>query len=253
MTADDDTRRCIVCHRRPLAEHEPQTCGRCVGHVLGNLAAVEGLYPLLEVELRGRIGAAAVGPGDGEGLPFGDLLSLIGPGNAITDRDGQPNDAPSVVAILAGWEDDWRSSRGLPGAPDRATVPNVAAFLREHNGWAASRHPAYDEYAAEVLDLLACIRAALRLVSAPEVARVDGTAVRCIATIEDVTCGATLLRDYADPRPCSHDGPHRRWCDQGGLRDDARSPHCATTYGPAELYLALHEQLATARSASEVA
>lgn len=247
----DDDRRCIVCHRAALAEDEAQTCRRCVGRVLGDLAAVEGLFPLLEVELSGRVGAAATAGGDGERFPFGDLLSLLGPGNAIADRDAQPNDAPSVLAVLAGWEDDWRSERGMPGAPSRATVENVAAFLRVHNGWAASRHPAYDDFAAEVRDLVGRIRAALRLVDTPEVARVDGAAVRCIAVVDDRTCGATLVRDYAEPRPCHHAGPHRRYCDQGGLRDEARCPECGAVYGVAEQFVAHHEQLAAARAAAE--
>lgn len=237
---------CVLC-ARPLAEDEPQTCRRCAGRVLGDLAWVERLHPLLSVELAGRVGAGRTAPGSGDGLPMGDLLSLLGPGANVACRDAQPDDAPSVVGTLAGWEDDWRQTRGLPGAPGPATVESASGFLRANNGWAAQRHPAYGEFAAEVRDLLGRLKAALRLTDTPTIASIDGTPVRCLAPTEHGTCGATLMRHYAPPRPCTHPGDHRPACDQGGLRDDAHCPDCGQAYAPAELHVAYRAQLEEAR------
>lgn len=241
---------CVLC-ARPLAEDEPQTCRRCAGRVLGDLAWVERLHPLLSVELAGRVGAGRTAPGSGDGLPMGDLLSLLGPGANVACRDAQPDDAPSVVGTLAGWEDDWRQTRGLPGAPGPATVESASAFLRANNGWAAQRHPAYHDFAAEVRDLLGRIKAALRLTDTPVV-----TPVHCIETLPaddgpGTVCGGRLVRDYDPPRPCSHGGAHRSGCDQGGLRDQGRCEDCGRLYSRAELHVAFHEQLAEAQRRTE--
>ena len=63
-------------------------------------------------------------------------------------------------------------------------------------------------------------------------------------------CGAVIVRDYAPPQPCMHGGRHRPYCDQGGLRDYGRCPECGRTYSAAELFVAHHEQVSVARSAS---
>jgi hypothetical protein len=214
------------------------TCGRCVARVRSTVAETAELFPLLSVELHARVGAGRAGDGmggDEHPMPFGDLLSLIGPGAAVSCRDGQPDDAPSVVGTLAGWEDDWRSVRGLPGAPSVASVASCAAFLLEQHGWAAQHHPAFDEYAAEVRQLLGRVRSALRLVDTP---------VTLPAPCFE--CGERLVRHYDPPQPCRHDGPHRRWCDQGGLRDEAVCTGCRRVYSPAEYLLALRATLEVA-------
>ena len=243
-------RRCIVCRppRRRLAPDEPQTCRRCALDTLRHLATVELLYPLLTFELHGRVGAAGVGPGDGERFPFGDLLSLIGPGAETTaGPDAQPNDSPSVSAALASWEDDWRQTQRQPGAPGPASVPTAAAYLRTNHAWAANWHPAYDEFAADMRDLSRRMLAALRLVDTPA-----PTPVHCIDWPEgaDAACGGRLVRDYDPPRPCVHRGGHRSGCDQGGLRDEARCEVCGRVYSQAEYHVAYHDQLAAAREAA---
>jgi hypothetical protein len=228
----DDPRLCIVCHQRELRDDEPQTCRRCVTAVRQAVTEVAVLFPLLTVELHSRVGAAAAGAGRGgdeHPIPFGDLLSLIGPGASTTcGPDAQPDDAPSVVATLASWEDDWRQLRGIAAATCKATVESCAAFLRDQHGWAAQNHPAFDEYGADARMLRGRVRAALRLTDTPVVMGAD-----CFG------CGGTLVRDYAAPSPCSHKGPHSSWCDQGGLRDWCRCVSCGREYTPAQYHLAL--------------
>jgi hypothetical protein len=165
-----------------------------------------------------------------------ELLSLMGPGGKLmganstaADPDSRPDDAPSVVAVLASWEDAWRHERGLPGAPYRATVSNAAEWLTTNLGWAASRFPAFDEFAEDVRSLRFRILRALGLSDDP---------VRMNADCFE--CGASLVRDYFLPRPCNH-GPdrHSSYCDQGGLRDWCRCVKCGRTYTPAQYHLAL--------------
>lgn len=233
VPVDDSSRRCIVCHHRALAEHEPQTCRRCVSVTLSALHDSSRLYGLLDVELCGRIGAASTGDSFGSSerpIPMSELLTLLGPGSdAHSHRDDQLDDAPSVVGVLATWEDDWRQTRGMPGAPNLATVASCSAFLSVQHGWAAQNHPAFDEYAGDMRALRFRLLRALGLSDDP---------VRMGADCFE--CGAVLVRDYASPLPCNHGRDHHvSGCDQGGLRDWCRCVGCGRTYTPAQYHLAL--------------
>ena len=240
MTEDTDPRLCVVCHRRELADDEPQTCRRCVTVTRSALTDVVRLFGLLETELHGRVGSSSGGGGGSERpLPMAELLSLMGPGNMIADRDAQPDDAPSVVAVLGGWEDDWRTFRGSGGAPHRATVENASEWLLANLGWAASRHPAFDEFAGDMRSLRFRLLRALGLSDDP---------VRMGADCFE--CGETLVRDYAPRLACPH-GPdrHTASCDQGGLRDWCRCVGCGRTYTPAQYHLALRAAIEGAEAA----
>lgn len=230
-------RKCIVCQARDLADDEPQTCRRCAGRTLSALLDVARLHTLLDSEIRGRIGAAKVGgAGDAENpIPMSELLSLLGPGAAVSCRDAQPDDAPSVVGTLAGWEDDWRHVRGLPGAPRLASVQSCAEFLAAQHPWAANRHSAFDEYAHEMRQLRWRLLRALGLSDDP---------VRMNADCFE--CGDQLVRDYQPRSQCQH-GPDRHGpgCDQGGLRDWCRCVGCGRTYTPAQYHLALRATIET--------
>jgi len=239
-----DSRFCIVCHQRELRDDEPQTCRRCVTAVRQAVTEVGRLFTLLSTELEGRVGSSSGGGAGGDHpIPMGELISLMGPGANVSCRDGQPDDAPSAVGILAGWEDDWRQARGIPGAPYAGTVASAVAFLEDQTQWAASWHPAFDEYASELRGLRARILRALGLSDDP---------VRMGADCFE--CGSALVRDYAPRRHCPH-GPDRHGpdCDQGGLRDWCRCVHCGQTYTAAQYHLALRAVIESARDVARVA
>lgn len=226
-----DQRTCIVCHRQALEPTERQTCVGCLARTRNALAETVELYALLPGELTGHVGAArppdAVGKADTDGLP--EALVMLGGGTAgtvngtrptATDPTGRahaadvwPADPPSVLGVLGTWEDDWRDVAGLPAATVEATAATCSEFLLGRLGWAAQQHPAFDEFAADVRQLVAMLQ---------HVTRRDDVIDRG-AKIPCPDCGRPLIRHYADPDPCTHRGPHReRGCDQGGRRDDWR-------------------------------
>ena len=67
-----------------------------------------------------------------------------------------------VVTILQTWQVDWHETLGWlhprwEGGPQRQLDATVAA-LRINLGWAAERHPAWSEFAAEVRQLVTACR-----------------------------------------------------------------------------------------------
>jgi hypothetical protein len=118
-----------------------------------------------------------------------------------------------IVSMLGTWESDWRSRRGL--APDhytdrehllagRTQLRHVIFFLRTHLGWAVRHHPAVDEFATEVADIIAACRVTLGDVLG------HMKIGRCPAQLDGRTCGRVLYADpYADDIQC--DRCHTRW------------------------------------------
>ena len=67
-----------------------------------------------------------------------------------------------VVTVLQTWQIDWHETLGWlhprwEGGPQRQLDATVAA-LRINLGWAAERHPAWSEFAAEVRQLVTACR-----------------------------------------------------------------------------------------------
>ena len=124
-----------------------------------------------------------------------------------------------IIAILATWETDWRERRGLSEQPARAgrehqldsgrVLVDVVRFLHTHLAWAATNHPAIDEFAGEVGDIIAACRIALSV-------KTDHQYIgQCPADLGDRTCSRVLIADpYADVIRCDRcrtEWPRARW------------------------------------------
>lgn len=226
-----ERRTCIVCHHTALEPTERQCCVACLARTRSAILEIVELYALLPAELADHAGAArppdAIGRPDTDGLP--EALVMYAGGTAGTvngtpptleDPTGRahaadvwPSDSPSVLGVLGTWEDDWRDLADLPAATMEATVTGCSEFLLARLGWASQQHPAFDEFAADMRQLADMLR---------HVTRRDDVIDRG-AKIPCPECGRPLIRHYADPDPCEHDGPHRdTGCDQGGRRDNWR-------------------------------
>jgi hypothetical protein len=64
-----------------------------------------------------------------------------------------------LVADLLTWEKDWRETRGFSAGAafrgsQRQALESVVGFLRNHLPWACEHHPAVDEFAAEIRDVV---------------------------------------------------------------------------------------------------
>jgi hypothetical protein len=142
-------------------------------------------------------------------------------GSANPHRESDP---PSVVHELATWEDDWRRQRD-ESAAGPASVVSAVGYLSRAAGWAADRHPAFDEFAADVARLRSRLEVATAMDSRP---LVSGD-VRCFQ------CQIPLRRDWSEE----------------GLSDDWHCPRCRTAYDQASFWLAMRATLEAQRDARE--
>lgn len=210
---------CPLC-RRP-AEQQHDRCRRAVDE---HLRQIPGLYRLLADVLEpGTSPSARVSGSRTPPLPVRlEPLSLRGHGG--------------ITAILATWETDWRDLRGLPPVETRAgaeqllagetVVDDLAAFLRTHLDWAIEHHPAVDEFAGDIRDIVQACHNALGL-------RNDLMRVGHCPTLNDsgTPCGRAL---YADPyldtircHRCNAEWPRDRWLILGATLADSRTDHAA--------------------------
>lgn len=160
---------CIVCQTASLAATEMQTCIACVGRVRRDLIDLRRLWVELHAigfdPIAPRIGRVG-GRSSGVTVPGGVASVLRSPGNRIGSdmdklshgQDEQDDDPPSVLAQLAGWEDDWRSERHEPAAGP-ASVASCLDYLDSARlNWAASHHEGFDEFASDIATLASWVR-----------------------------------------------------------------------------------------------
>jgi hypothetical protein len=153
------------------------------------------------------------GASDGRALPGGDVLALLGRGSEGLDEDGttsKDGDPTSVAYELGWWEQDWRQRRGdapSDGRPRsaRAEVRDAVRYLEVHSRWAATSHPGFDQYAADLRRLHRRLEAAT-----------GRLAPRHVAEAECFDCGGDLERKltehgYADQWTCARCGRVYAW------------------------------------------
>lgn len=180
---------CICCNRS-LDWTRPQVCQHCSDRAWVTLEGIRSLWPDLE--------EAARPTGSRHVIPGGDILVMLGPGSAgrtglfgapmrngtLDDTHGydeHTSDPPSISNELATLEADWREHRGDPAAvlqPGRHVTHAASlvsqqlhaaiVYLKAHHDWAATSHPAFDEYATTLHQLHSRMRGALGLLERPE-------------------------------------------------------------------------------------
>lgn len=253
---------CICCYWSLHAD-ERQTCTGCLNRARGDLNTIVELFALLPGELteRGGISFEPIPTGARETvIPGGAAMVLLAGGNhraGAHDMQWSSNADPEPpLPLLATWEDDWRETLGMPAAAGKASMASVTDFLGRQLWWAASQHPAFDDFARDLHRCRRGLEAVLRADERP-----------LTAPAPCVKCGGDLLQVYAPPKPCRHSQrphpetgePMERWqerlhiwerehaaCNQGGLAlaTDPRVPvwrcsYCRTEYTEAQYLLAV--------------
>lgn len=219
-----EQRVCVVCQRNALSPAEAQSCVACVGAVRRNLNAIELMHSTLPTELIKREGAASpMEPnghihGEGDPLPGGDIMVLLGPGSTRTHAD--PVDIDSVLGMLERWDTDWRITFRDAAAMDAATVSGCMVYLLRRLAHAAQHHPAFDEFASDFRDLRHSMEHILR--RAPQ-----RSPVSCF-------CGARAL-ERPEPR-------------QDGRRFEWQCSKCHRNYTQEEFWMAARQQGETEQS-----
>lgn len=192
---------CTICRRPTDPERDPIRHKHCAERLRTNLCEIPELYALLGDVLapgttgeRARVSGTRTAP-----LPVRlEPLSLRAQGGIIT--------------ILATWEADWREMRGLTEAErgiGERDLSGIVLWLRAHLPWAIEHHPAVQEFADEVRDVVQQCRAAAGLL--PKQMRIGN----CPALVEDEQCGTAL---HAEPtaeeircRKCRTRWPKAQW------------------------------------------
>lgn len=221
---DDETPTARPCHGcgAGLAVYEPQVCGPCHGTLRGHLYDILDLYATLPDHLAVLSGATpGHTPSRDTHLPGGAALVMLSPGSegrSETAHTLRVEDPPSVVEVLTRWEDDIRRLRGEAAgvSPHDRAVSTAANYLLTRSKWAANRHPAWREYAQDLVKL----RSRLRVVTGD-----IRTPVRAPAPC--LVCGGIL---------------ERRWRDDG-LEDTWKCVDCDLTYDPRQYILATKAHL----------
>lgn len=198
---------CTLCLRPLDPGHESARHDRCAEHLDGQLQRIPALYAALHDVLE---------PGSSDGTRVSGTrtarLPLRVEPLSLLCRGG-------IVSILATWETDWRERRGFSRDPTTAdceqllegdnVLADVVEFLRTHLDWAARQHPAVDEFAGEIHEIIGACKSALGLTT--DLRRIG----QCPGQLGDRVCGRVL---YADPYAaeiicdrCRTVWPRSRW------------------------------------------
>lgn len=218
---------CVVC-RHSLTEHEPAlACERCLTRARADLAGITEMYEELPRHLghpRSATYDHSSPSTDGDPLPGGDALVLLGPGSPGYDdddrtvRDGDP---ASVAFELDWWQRDWTEARGetpdLTPRSVKAAVRYTAGYLEVHARWAANNHPGFDQFAADLKRLHRLLEHATARADAHEVAEAP-----CMS------CGGQLVREVRPRHP--DDGRTREGRPEEGYQRGFTCQSCGRVY-----------------------
>jgi len=141
-------RHCVCCGFRHSID---QTCPRCLGDTRDDLDAIVSMLGRLRQQaLHGSTlsGSGAVKPLATAEIPGGDAMVELGPQSdgsaAIDERQRDDERAYShdpVMHTITSWSQDWTEQAG-------GTYRHP--FRDEHVTWAATYHPAFDDFVTEI-------------------------------------------------------------------------------------------------------
>lgn len=229
---------CTTC-RRPVPRIAARTCDRCISDARNCVRDIRDLYHRLPDVVaaigglhairydRGGAGKTTRRPTDTT-IIGGDALVMSAPGHVnqphplpddldpheraidVALRAAEHHDPPSVLAVLTGWEDQWRAEQHQPAA-ERTSVAAAAEYLVVHAAWAAQHSDSWGDFVEETRAL----RWRLRILTGDD-RRPVKAAVPC------PYCAGTIVqrwRDVDPERPGS-----------GGLEDVRRCTVCGLTW-----------------------
>lgn len=268
---------CTHCNHTHATNDHPLTCPDCLGKIRADLADIRTLYATLPEEAAdaardGRPAAAAPIPGGLAQVLIGPTVRLpllkysreLSEDHPVSKKTGKMVDPIPPLAILAEWEDRYRTHLDHTPA-GRATVGRAIAYLLTQLDYIAQRNdgPDFATFAREIRILRARLERALHDEREPE------------RGVECFECGDQLVRRFRIPRPCKHPTPARKVlqqfiqlgypealtpadvraarrpcgdCDQGGIEDPRAGlswecPGCRREYGPGEYATAVRRDL----------
>lgn len=270
---------CRICGREHASNDQPMTCATCIGKVRADLTDIQQLCRQLRPQAAyaggdGRLAAAAPIPGALAQILIGPSVD---PDTVLVSRhwadDHRAADPIPPLAVLAWWEDTWRTWHSHTPAA-RASIAGAIGYLDQQLTDLAQTDPAeggpdFADFASAMIHLRISLEHALHDEREPE------------RGVECFECGARLVRRHRDRRVCRHQTPARRVftqaldlvtlgypeigptpaetraarvpcgkpsCDQGGLADPSAGqswecPSCRKDYDPGEYATAVRRSL----------
>lgn len=153
--------QCVVCQRREA--ERPMVCQPCRTGLAHDLAEVGRLWALLPAALEPGVSTGQRVSGSREAsLPLRidplDLSLAAGVPEPVTDPYRDQCGFRPVAGVLDSWARDWQESLWPDHRLPVPTVPSLVGWLSDRLGVVCDRHPAVDEFAAEIRATLAQLR-----------------------------------------------------------------------------------------------
>jgi hypothetical protein len=190
---------CILCGREHADNDHPLTCSACIGVVRDDLDDIRWLARQVPAQAAfaggdGRLAAAAP-------IPGGDAMVFMGPSvdaelvltSRSYDDDHRRGDPVPPLAVLAHWEDQWRTWLDHT-AGRRASLNASARYLADQLTYMAQQTagPDFPEFARAVRQVRVSLERVLHDEREPE------------RGVECFECGERLVRRFRPARPCRH-------------------------------------------------
>lgn len=213
---------CRVCGREHLDNAHPQTCDSCVGKVRDDLVDIRGLCQ----QLRGQAAYADGLQAAAAPIPGAEAMVLIGPAtlphqiriSAHLADDHRVRDQVPPLAVLADWEDRWRTWVGHEPA-GRASISRCVGYFDRQLTYLAQvpDGPDFWEFSRALLQLRVGLERALHDEREPD------------RGVECFECGDRLVRRHRAPKRCRHKTPARRIFEQACRYLDQGYPEMGPT------------------------
>lgn len=227
-------RQCRSCPQ--VLDTAGRTCEDCVSRARNDLRDIHDLYRQLPDVIAAAAGLHAVRYDQRGGAKtrstdttiIGGAALVMAAGGATythlargetsdtiaTLLEAERHDPPSVLAVLTGWEDAWRTEQHQHAA-ERTSTAAAIKYLILHTTWAAQHSPTWDTYRADIRNLRGRLWALTGRSNAPE-----KSGVPC------PYCAGTIIQTWSS----------------SGLDDTRRCDTCGITWASeAHFMLAIRE------------
>jgi len=205
--------KCLLCRWRTPGDIRSHVCNPCVIRLAETLTEVVRLHSGLSDALAPDRGAGEKVSGSREApMPVRvDVIDLGLPAHvdSVVDWWQDQTGQISVATVLDSWVRDWIDVRAQREHLPTPTVPVLASWLEVRLDWARDHHPAIDDFAREIRELLGALRAITGHTGDHK------TIGPCPAILDSGPCGATLTAspwiDIVECRRCGTRWERVKW------------------------------------------
>lgn len=153
---------CVLCavYRRKPVVTDGTPCDSCYSRLKTQLAAIPVQYAMLDATPGSNTGEKVRGSAEPNLKVRIAVLDLLLPANqgTVTDSHGDQTGSVSVATALDCWVTDWAELRGQGEHGPGSTVAAMCAWLADRVDWAFDHHPAVEDFASTIANVLTTLR-----------------------------------------------------------------------------------------------